>query len=228
MVLSGTVPQLTTSTYRRYSLVWTTQDVENHKPIRNMIYIKKKWWVFPHLGTHRQEDHLSTKCGDVVGKWYQKYARRWGHHPVWMVENNRHMEVSWNGGTPSYHPFIDGISPYKLSIWGYPHLWKPPNDSAQLQFLPAIKCTSTFQLGNISELQGLENRLLSQCLCKGSHQAHLRIAQRVQRLLPETMGFTWLHYITSPSWGLDPAGTSLISIHTQPGSVKLIWWFPES
>ena len=140
----------------------------------------------------------------------------------------KEIEVSWNGGTPSYHPFIDGISPYKLSIWGYPHLWKPPNDSAQLQFLPAIKCTSTFQLGNISELQGLENRLLSQCLCKGSHQAHLRIAQRVQRLLPETMGFTWLHYITSPSWGLDPAGTSLISIHTQPGSVKLIWWFPES
>ena len=26
------------------------------------------------------------------------------------------MEVSWNGGTPSYHPFIDGIFPYKPSI----------------------------------------------------------------------------------------------------------------
>ena len=131
MVLSGTVPQLTTSTYRRYSLVWTTQDVENHKPIRNMIYIKKKWWVFPHLGTHRQEDHLSTKCGDVVGKWYQKYARRWGHHPVWMVENNRHMEVSWNGGTPSYHPFIDGrksLTNKPSSYWDTPIIGNPHID----------------------------------------------------------------------------------------------------
>ena len=28
--------------------------------------------------------------------------------------------------TPSHHPFIDGIFPYKPSIWGYPHLWKAP------------------------------------------------------------------------------------------------------
>ena len=27
---------------------------------------------------------------------------------------------SWRG-TPSHHPAIDGIFPYKLSIWGYPH-----------------------------------------------------------------------------------------------------------
>ena len=36
------------------------------------------------------------------------------------------MGGSINGGTPSYHPFLDGIFPYKPSIWGYHHYWKPP------------------------------------------------------------------------------------------------------
>ena len=31
-----------------------------------------------------------------------------------------------HGSSPSYHPFLDGIFPHKPSIWGYPHLWKPP------------------------------------------------------------------------------------------------------
>ena len=30
------------------------------------------------------------------------------------------------GVPPSYHPFLIGIFPYKPSILGYPHLWKPP------------------------------------------------------------------------------------------------------
>ena len=39
------------------------------------------------------------------------------------------MGVSINGGTPSHHPFLVGIfpyKPYKASIWNYPHLWTPP------------------------------------------------------------------------------------------------------
>ena len=30
-------------------------------------------------------------------------------------------------GVPPNHPFIDGRFPYKLSTFGYPHLWKPPS-----------------------------------------------------------------------------------------------------
>lgn len=36
------------------------------------------------------------------------------------------MVVSWNRSTPSYHPRLDGILHCKLSIWGFPHLWKTP------------------------------------------------------------------------------------------------------
>ena len=32
------------------------------------------------------------------------------------------MEVSWNRGTPSYHPFVHGIFQYKPTIFGYPNL----------------------------------------------------------------------------------------------------------
>ena len=38
----------------------------------------------------------------------------------------------FHGGTPSSHPFLDGISPYKPSILGYSHLWKPPTASLEL------------------------------------------------------------------------------------------------
>ena len=33
------------------------------------------------------------------------------------------FEVSWNRGTPSHHPFLDGVFPYKPTIFGYPHWW---------------------------------------------------------------------------------------------------------
>ena len=36
-----------------------------------------------------------------------------------------HMEVSWNRGTPSYHPFEIGIFHYKPSILGYPIYGNP-------------------------------------------------------------------------------------------------------
>ena len=35
------------------------------------------------------------------------------------------MEVSWNRGTPSHHPF-NGIFPYKPSILRYPHFMETP------------------------------------------------------------------------------------------------------
>ena len=38
----------------------------------------------------------------------------------------RYMVISINVGTPSHHPFLDGIFPYKSSIWGYPYFRKPP------------------------------------------------------------------------------------------------------
>ena len=37
-----------------------------------------------------------------------------------------YIGVSWNRGTPSHHPFLDWISPYKPTIFRYPYLWKPP------------------------------------------------------------------------------------------------------
>ena len=48
----------------------------------------------------------------------------WGHRapgrlaPGWGRE--KHMEVSWNGGTPIHHPFVDGIFPIQHVFWGSP------------------------------------------------------------------------------------------------------------
>ena len=44
------------------------------------------------------------------------------------------MVVSWNRGTPSHHPFLDGIFSINHPLWGYPHLWKPPNMSHMFGF----------------------------------------------------------------------------------------------
>ena len=48
---------------------------------------------------------------------------------IWLVDTIwANMEVSWNGGTPSHHPFLDGIFPYKSTsycgtlILGNPHM----------------------------------------------------------------------------------------------------------
>ena len=40
----------------------------------------------------------------------------------WIIIINPYLEVSWNRGAPSHHPNFDGISHYKPSIFGYPHL----------------------------------------------------------------------------------------------------------
>ena len=53
------------------------------------------------------------------------------------------MEVSWNGGTPSHHPFLDGIFSKKTTpIWGYPHDYGNPHI-----FLSFIAIYSYFQIG---------------------------------------------------------------------------------
>ena len=42
-----------------------------------------------------------------------------------------------HGGTPSHHPLLDGIFPYKPSIYGYPHLGKPPYFSQRVATNPS-------------------------------------------------------------------------------------------
>jgi len=58
---------------------------------------------------------------------------RWGQRS--LNETLRRFSVafgSWLGGVrfvmgvPPNHPFIDRFFHYQPSIWGYPHLWKPP------------------------------------------------------------------------------------------------------
>ena len=44
------------------------------------------------------------------------------------------MEISWNRGTFKSSTF-NGIYHYKPSIWGYPHLWKPPYYQKMVQTL---------------------------------------------------------------------------------------------
>ena len=40
----------------------------------------------------------------------------------------QYLEVSWNRGTPSHHPFLDGISPYKPSSYGGTRPFRKPAD----------------------------------------------------------------------------------------------------
>ena len=51
-----------------------------------------------------------------------------GHHwgPWEGLRRGLEMEVSWNRGTPSHHPFFKGCSIIRGIHLGYPHLWKPP------------------------------------------------------------------------------------------------------
>ena len=50
---------------------------------------------------------------------------------------------------PRYHPFIDGISPYKSSILGYPHCRKPPDCMAEYDrpIQLSISCRQNHQKG---------------------------------------------------------------------------------
>ena len=50
------------------------------------------------------------------------------HWDPTQTTTNLHIDmgVSSNRATPSSHPFLDGNFPYKPSIYGFPHLWKPP------------------------------------------------------------------------------------------------------
>ena len=67
---------------------------------------------------------------------------------IWL-----HVVVSWNRGTPSHDPFLDGIFPNKNQLfWGYPHLWKPPYDSIWLcsrtsSHTEAMACTKDGLVG---------------------------------------------------------------------------------
>ena len=50
------------------------------------------------------------------------------HKIVSLVVYNSNIFIWWfpEIGVPPNHPFLDGIFPYKPTILGYPHLWKPP------------------------------------------------------------------------------------------------------
>ena len=61
-----------------------------------------------------------------------KWTKRDQSMVIYMVAIYTHMVVSINGGTPSHHPFLDGIFPYEptilgIPIYGNPHIY---NDSA--------------------------------------------------------------------------------------------------
>ena len=53
------------------------------------------------------------------------WTTNWDAHPSTLFDINLEMGVSINRGTPSYHPFLDGIFPYKPSIFGYHHFRNP-------------------------------------------------------------------------------------------------------
>ena len=78
--------------------------------------------------------------------WNHEPGQKWGHFP-WVINTDRDwpsknlalaikcgfnkpnkMGISINGGTPSHHPFLDGIFPNKnhLSFGVPPWLWKHP------------------------------------------------------------------------------------------------------
>ena len=46
---------------------------------------------------------------------------------VLKKKNKKHMEVSWNRGTPSHHPSFNGIFHDKPTILGYPHRHGTPH-----------------------------------------------------------------------------------------------------
>ena len=43
-------------------------------------------------------------------------------------------------GTPSHHPFIDGLSISNHTFWGYPHDYGIPHMAAKGIALPAMAC----------------------------------------------------------------------------------------
>ena len=62
-----------------------------------------------------------------------------GSKPVLSSSWDQHPGVSWNRGTPSHHPFLDGISHYIPSILGTPNLGNP---HIHPSYLGSLRCSS--------------------------------------------------------------------------------------
>ena len=60
------------------------------------------------------------------------------------------LGVSWNGGTPSHHPFIDGFSMKKsIQLLGIPHFWKPPFDKTWCHWMSGSLESFEEWMGNL-------------------------------------------------------------------------------
>ena len=77
---------------------------------------------------------LGSSVRAMEGSWYggtPSYHPMWCRFPklggypyIWIVYNGK-LPPFLYGGNPSHHPILDGIVPYRPTILGYPHLWKP-------------------------------------------------------------------------------------------------------
>ena len=69
--------------------------------------------------------------------WTLSGSQQWWPQRSWDFGSSSKacaMEVSWNGGTPSHHPFLDGGFPYKPSIFGVPPFMEPPIWQSKIEF----------------------------------------------------------------------------------------------
>ena len=114
-------------------LIWTSLKLPNYLnhdksrsqerrtriPIRGLITLNpasnvmKLELIRVFVANHSKIQKKSSKSNQLKSQWF------------WVLQKDMthlHMKVSENGGTPSYHPFIDGIFPHKPSSYGL-FLW---------------------------------------------------------------------------------------------------------
>ena len=78
------------------------------------------------LAHHTRTTVLDGLVGD--GELTQVVANHLLKRDITALTEVLDLEVSLNGGTPKSSTLME-IFHYKPSIWGYPHLWKPPFDA---------------------------------------------------------------------------------------------------
>ena len=119
------------------------------------------WFMMMYVYPNTQASNLDADS--VFG--LDPARRSWLHGTVYprTLENFHHrtsetesgeaadLEVSWNRGIPLNHPF-NGMFPYKPSVLGYPHLWKPPFRGTQLSD-SGVEISATLQVVKEEETQ---------------------------------------------------------------------------
>ena len=111
--------------------------------------------------------------------------------------------------TPSHHPFIDGIFPYKPSIWGYPHFRKLPH---QLQ---SITIHSTPLARYISGSKACVLWNIGGSCCEGEH-----------KLTQPPCNQTWQLNIPICRICMNRR-FSMVSLFTSPLIFNRHLWFPD-